>query len=167
VKIENPAAFSFILQDEIYLLDQDKIKPDRNLASIPVIETPKDPFKYLGGYRKKLLVITFYPYVEFIEANHLEALNKVLTRLDFGMDDIAILNIANYKGTMFSDIVDFFKPEKLLLLGEKALPAGIEALTLNTPKQLNRCDTLLSFSFEEMMDNQEYKKAFWENMKQL
>jgi hypothetical protein len=167
VKIENPAAFSFILQDEIYLLDQDKIKPGRDLTSAPVVETPANHFKYLGGYLKKLLVIAYYPGMEFMAANHLDALSKVLARLNFGMDDIAILNIANYTGNMFPDIMDFFKPEKLLLLGEKALPPGIESLMLNTPKQLNSCDALLSFSFDEMMDNQEYKKAFWEEMKKL
>ena len=167
MKIENPAAFSFILQDEIYLLDKDKIQPGRDLVSAPVIKTPANHFKYLGDYRKKLLVITHYPEVEFMDANHLEALNKVLTRLNFGIDDIAILNIANYTGSIFSDIMDFFKPQKLLMLGERALPSGIESLALNRPKQLNLCDTLLSYSFDEMMDNQEYKKAFWEEMKKL
>jgi hypothetical protein len=167
VKIENPAAFSFILQDEIYLLDQDKIKTDRSLPFTTVIETPANHFKYLGRYRKKLLIAAYYPDVEFIAANHLDALSKVLARLNFSMDDIAILNVANQPNAMFSDIMDFFKPQKLLLLGEKALPAGIESLTLNAPKQLNNCCTLLSFSFDEMMDNQEYKKAFWEEMKKL
>lgn len=167
MKIENPAAFSFILQDEIYLLDQDKIKPGRNLVPTPIIETEKDHFKYLGGYRKKLLLIVYYPAMEFMAPDHLEALGKVLTRLNFGVDDIAILNIANQPNAMFSDIMDFFKPQKLLLLGEKALPGGIESLTLNAPKQFNNCGTLLSFSFDEMMDNQEYKKAFWEEIKKL
>jgi len=167
VKIENPAAFSIILQDEIYLLDQDKIKPDMDLASAPVIETLTSHFKYLGGYRKKLLVVAHYPDVEFIAADHLEAISKVLARLNFGMDDIAILNISNHTGATFSEIMDFFKPKKMLVLGEKALPAGIESLRLNVPKQLNNCGTLLSFSFDEMMDNQEYKKAFWDEMKKL
>ena len=167
MKIENPAAFSFILEDEIYLLDQDKIKPDRSLAPAPVIETPATQFKYMGGYQKKLLVLTFYRDAEFMDANHLEALNKVLTRLNFGVDDIAILNIANYAESIFFDIMGFFMPQKMLLLGEKSMPSGIEPLTVNAPKRLHNCHTLLSFSFDEMMDNQEYKKAFWEEMKKL
>jgi DNA polymerase III psi subunit len=61
----------------------------------------------------------------------------------------------------------FFKPKKLLMLGKSSLPEDIELLTLNKPQQLNNCHTLFSFSFDEMMDNNENKKAFWEQMKQL
>jgi hypothetical protein len=87
--------------------------------------------------------------------------------LEFGLDDVAIFNRAKYPDSSFEGLKDFFKPKKLLLLGKQALPEDLAPLTLNKPQQLNNCNTLFSFSFDEMMDNNEKKKAFWEQMKQL
>jgi hypothetical protein len=167
VNIENPAAFSFIMQDEIYLLNKDKIEYGKPMAPEPVITTPELSFNYLGGNKKNFVVVVHYPELEFIAESHLTALENVLKRLEFSLDDIAILNKAKYDDVTLAGLTDFFKPAKLLLLGSNALPADIEALTSNQPKQIKNCTVLFSFSFDEMMDNQEYKKAFWEQMKKL
>lgn len=167
MKIENPAAFSFIMQDDIYLLDEDKVQPGIPAALALLVEIKPVQFKYLGGNKMKFLIVVYYPEHEFIAGNHLEALGNILKRLAFTIDDIAILNLANYDEAIFSDLVDFFSPQKLLVLGESALPVGMETLTLNVPKRVNSCNTLFSYNFTDMMDNVAYKKAFWEKMKQL
>jgi DNA polymerase III psi subunit len=167
VNIENPAAFSFIMQDEIYLLNKDKIEYGRPRATEPVITTPELSFNYLGGNKKKFLVVVHYPGLEFIAESHLAALENILKRLEFSLDDIAILNKAKYDDVTLAGLTDFFKPAKLLLLGGNALPDGIGVLSSNEPKQINSFNVLFTFSFDEMMDNQEYKKAFWEQMKKL
>jgi hypothetical protein len=46
-----------------------------------------------------------------------------------------------------------------------ALPAGIAVPGLNSPRQLAKASVLYSFSFNEMMDSPDNKKAFWEQMK--
>ncbi|MDB5150038.1 MAG: hypothetical protein JWQ57_4058 [Mucilaginibacter sp.] len=167
MNIENPAAFSFIMQDEIYLLNKDKMEYSKPPATEPIITTPELSFNYLGGNKKNFLVVVHYPELEFIAESHLTALENILKRLEFSMDDIAILNKAKYNDVTFAGLADFFQPGKLLLLGSNALPADIETLASNQPKQINSCTVLLSFSFDEMMDNQDYKKAFWEQMKKL
>jgi len=166
MKVENPLAFRFIMQDDIYLLNKDK--PLHN-APIPpsIIETAPVSFNYLGGHQKRFLVIVHYPELEFIADNHLTALQSILKRKELRIDDVAIFNIANHNKTSFADLIDFFSPRKLLLLGERALPAGIGTLPLNKPAAFGNCTALLSFSFDEMMDNTENKKAFWEQVKQL
>ncbi len=202
--VENPIAFSFIMQDDIYLLNAEKalytgIVPDQTVAETeltkpvvatpaitpsvktelpaasteaatpppPIVEVPPVNFKYLGNYKKSLLIIVHYTEVEFIAEKHLIALENILTRLGFSLDDAAILNRGNFADAGYNRLTEFFKPQKMLLLGKNALPDGIEALTLNKIKALNNCNTLFSFSFDDMMDNTEYKKAFWEQMKQL
>lgn len=166
MKVENPVAYRFILQDELYLLDKDK--PLYTQAEPqPVIETPPVNFNYLGGHKKNFLVIVHYPELEFIQDKHLTALQSILSRLELSLDDVAILNRANHNDASFENLTDFFNPRKLLVLGENALPAGIGALVLNKPAVLNNCHTLFSFSFDEMMENNENKKAFWEQLKQL
>jgi hypothetical protein len=184
MKIENPVAFSFIMPDELYLLNKDKTiatavsditatatAPATTSAPAPppapVVETPPVNFNFMGGNKKNLLVITHYPGLEFINDMHLTALENILKRLEFSLDDAAIFNIAKHGDADHQQVLDFFKPKKLLLLGKNTLPSGIGQLTLNQPQQLNNCNTLFSFSFDEMMDSNENKKAFWEQMKKL
>jgi hypothetical protein len=185
MKIENPVAFSFIMPDDLYLLNKDKTIATATAGtaatatagttatatapatSAPMIETPPLNFNFMGGNKKNLLVITHYHELEFISESHLTALENILKRLEFSLDDAAIFNIAKHIDVNHQQVLDFFKPQKLLLLGENALPAGIGKLTLNQPQQFNNCNTLFSFSFDEMMDSNENKKAFWEQMKKL
>ena len=175
MKIETPVAFSFIMPDELYLLHNDKVVGPAPSTSMPIpepspapaIKTPPVNFNFMGGNKKKFLIITHYPDLEFINDTHLTALENILKRLEVTLDDAAIFNIAKYAGTGYQQVVGSFKPERLLLLGKNALPPGIGQLTLNQPQQLNNCNILFSFSFDEMMDSNENKKAFWEQMKKL
>jgi hypothetical protein len=98
---------------------------------------------------------------------HLLALESTLKRLSFEMDDVAIFNIAANNEPTFDTLADFFKPQKLLILGKAALPVGYETLTPNVITTAENCKTLYTFSFNQMMDNTEYKKIFWEQIKQL
>jgi len=171
MKIENPVAFSFIMQDEIYLLNNDKtfysVDTISEPVQAPVPETPKADFKYLGKHKKQFLVITHYPESEFMDSGHLKALENTLIRLEFSLDDVAIFNLAAYPGVAFNPLWDFFNPKTLLILGKEALPNGMETLELNKIEKLNNCNTLFTYSFGAMMSSTENKKAFWEQMKQL
>ena len=174
MKVENPVAFSFIMQDDLYLLNTDK-KAFETKASAPIVETADEHdietvsvnFNYFGSHKKGFLIIVHYPEFEYMHERHLAALESTLKRLDFSLEDVAILNIARYDKAPFEQLTDFFTPQKLLILGANALPAGIGTLVLNKLQQLNNYPALFTFSFDEMMDSNENKKAFWEQMKQL
>ncbi|WP_183565870.1 hypothetical protein [Mucilaginibacter sp. SP1R1] len=206
MKVENPVALRFILQDELYLLGTDKklyehstipepvmeqpqpeikaqaatptieqpIPEFKTQVVIPVIEqivpevkTPVVSFNYLGQNLKRFLILVNYPELEFIAEAHLTALQNILKRKDLEINDVAILNMATYSAVKLDELISFFKPAKLLLLGQTALPQGIAPLVLNNPKILNGYTALYSFGFKEMMDSVENKKAFWEQMKAL
>lgn len=196
MKVENPVALRFILQDELYLLKADKaiyenlaiaepeienivnvapiakepipvIKQAEPAAPAPEIKTLPISFNYLGKNQKSFLVLVHYPETEFINDAHLTALTNIIKRKDLSVDDIAIVNVAKQVNTAYNELLSFFKPSKLLVLGNKALPPGIPPLALNTPKSSGGFTSLYSFSFGEMMDNVEHKKAFWEQMKTL
>src|ERR1700722_13021835 len=103
MNVENPLAYSFILQDDIYLLDADKQSLKKKEQPLPetvlvketpestlVKETPEPIFKYLGSYKKQYLIIAHYPDSDFMAETHLTALESTLKRLGYALDDTAI-----------------------------------------------------------------------------
>ena len=187
VNIENPAALHFIMQDDLFFLNADKNLYHNKVITVevPVVETvitapgtvspvvedtvvdkPVD-FKYHGKNNKNFLVLVHYPTLEFIHETHLTALENILKRKGFEIADVAIVNLAKHDAVNIDELTNYFKPQKLLILGKNAQPQGIQPLALNVPQQVASLATLYSFSFDEMMDNNDYKKAFWEQMKGL
>lgn len=138
-----------------------------SIPQIAVTETPVSDFNYMGGNKKNFLIITHYTTEEHIAADHLAALQNILKRLAYEIDDVAILNLAKATITAVTDIVSYFKPEKLLILGEAAVPAGMGVPPVNQYKKMKNGVFLRSFSFDEMMGSTDNKKVFWEQMKNL
>ena len=189
MKVDNPNAYRFIMEDEIYLLEQDKgvkqltdtlvtiseapsitseqvaVKPQP--VKQPVVETPAIAFNYLGNNNKNFLILVNYTTDEFIAPAHLTALENILKRKDIAIDDVAILNTRKYPQVAFADLNSYFNPKKLLIMGDSALPRGLSKPALNQLYKLNTTDALYSFSFGQMMESNDNKKAFWEQMKQL
>jgi len=168
VKIEAPNALRFIFQDEIYLLDEDK--SSYNTISIPEpapeIKTPEPVFNYMGGNKKNFLVLVSYAWHEFIADDHLTALESVLGRKGYNREDVAILNIAK-NSAEFELISAHFNPKILMILGKDAMPAGLGQPSFNTVEDRGEFKLLHTYSFDEMMSNNENKKAFWEQVKGL
>ncbi|MFI5158118.1 MAG: hypothetical protein ACHQF4_04590, partial [Sphingobacteriales bacterium] len=132
-----------------------------------VVEAKPVEFNYLGGNKKNFLITVHYPGIDFMADAHLTALQNTLKRLGFELEDVVILNLASYAEADHETISDFFSPKKMLLMGKNALPKNISPLKLNEQQTQGSCVLLFSFSFDEMMDNNEYKKTFWEQVKLL
>jgi hypothetical protein len=187
MNVENPIAFSFILQDDIYLLEADKTsytapapivatntiaEPEPLYAVTPGAEIVAEKqelvaFKFMGGNKKHYIILTYYPNAEFIDDGHLAALQSTLGRLNTSADDVAIVNLANYPDTSVELLRTFFNPQKLLFLGKDSVPARAVNIPLNKISHVEGIATLLTFSFDEMMNSVDHKKAFWEQMKQF
>jgi hypothetical protein len=133
----------------------------------PVVQASVTAFNYLGANKKSFLIITHYPGLDFIADEHLTALQSILKRKGFELDDVAIFNIDKAEVNNWDDLLKYFRPEKVLVLGKNAIPAKLEPLPLNQLKQLPDYALLYSFNFEEMMTNIDNKKAFWDQMKNL
>ena len=122
-------------------------------------------FKHLGNNQKNFLILAYYPAEEFMAQAHLTALLNTITRLNFSQDDVAIVNLSQYPGASWPQLLEFFKPVKLLILGNAALPAQMPNLPQNAVQQIDACQALYTFSFDEMMGNKENTKAFWNQIK--
>ena len=182
MRIENPAALRFIIDDDLYLLNKDKAVASAPSKSPPPIggetshlpaqepgnaETAVVEFKYMGGNKKNFLIVVHYADNEFMDDAHLTALENILKRMELYMDDVAILNMANHNAITLEEATNYFSPKKILLMGQKALPKNMTVPVLNQPKQLENSRVLYSFSFDEMMSSNENKRVFWEQMKTL
>ncbi|WP_461448846.1 hypothetical protein [Mucilaginibacter sp.] len=179
MKTENPTALHFIMQDDIFLLNQDRAAytfeaepaeqaiEQEEAQPVTPVQTKQPEFNYLGGNKKNFLITVHYPGIDFMEESHLTALQNTLKRLGFEKEDIAILNLAAHEGADHEMIISYFKPQKLLLMGKNALPPYIPALKLNEQQINGNYKALFTFSFDEMMDSNDYKKIFWEQMKIL
>ncbi|HEY4194366.1 MAG TPA: hypothetical protein VGM63_02445 [Mucilaginibacter sp.] len=166
MKVEDPNALRFILQDDIYLLDEDKRDDDQIPAHQPPIETPQVNFNYLGANKKNFLVLVHYPAHEYIPDDHLTALESVLTRKGYSRDDVAILNTAKTDAG-YEALTAYFKPGKMVILGEASIPSGIKPPKFNQLESSNGLDVLYTYSFDAMMTSVDNKKAFWDQMKTL
>lgn len=164
MKVEDPAAFRFIINEDIYLLPHDKELQSKKV--VKEAESVPFSFNYEGKNKKKFLILTYYPDHEAIYAVHFTALEAILARKGYQADDVAILNVAKNVADI-KVITGHFAPEKLLILGEKAIPEGMQPPDFNRLQLVADCNTLLSFCFEDMMESTDSKRAFWEQMKNL
>ncbi len=166
MKVEDPNALRFILQDDLYLLEEDKHNYNNVTAPLLQIETPQVNFNYLGANKKNFLILVNYPEHEFIAEDHLTALESILNRKGYSREDVAIFNIAKIT-TEYELLTAYFKPQILLILGQQSIPAGMKQPTFNLRESNDGVNVLYTFSFDAMMTNTDNKKAFWEQMKTL
>lgn len=166
MKIENPAAFRFIMQEDIYLLPADKTEQPQVIDQ-PPLTTETTDINYLGKYKKGFLIVTHYAGEQYMATEHITALENILKRKEYSLADVAILNRFSYPDVDFEQLQAYFNPQKLLLLGKNALPVNVPALTFNQSQKINGYPALYTFSFDEMMDNTPNKKAFWDQVKNL
>ena len=167
MKIENPVALNFIFQDELYLLNAERHSFTTIAEPVPTAEPIAESYNYLGKNQRQFLILVHYPAHEFMDAAHLAALTNILKRKELALDDVAIINLHHYQTTDLEALNSFFSPVKIVVMGRNAIPAGMEEPVLNTPLQLKGRHLLYSFSFDDMMSDNERKKLFWEQMKTI
>lgn len=175
MKLDTPLnQLQYFLPDDLFLLKADRntyrgLPPQPPIAvnetPVTTVQTPVIAFKYLGDNQKSFLVLTHYTNAEFIADAHLNALISTVTRINYSLPDLAIVNLAHYPQANWEQLTQFFTPKKLLILGNKALPANLPALVLNETGQADGCQALYTFAFNEMMGNKENTKAFWNQIK--
>ena len=192
--IDNTAGLQFLLSEDIYLVRSDMDNMNVGVSEImetitdetitlaepvelyvpavaeiaePASVAPEFSFSFIGKNQKGFLILCFYPDEDTMEEKHLEALTGALKRKELSLDDVAILNIANYKDTTIARATEYFKPERLLILGKTSLVAGWDKFTPNQLEKLDDITALYTFNFAQMLGDRERTKIFWEQMKAL
>ena len=167
LKAEDPKALRFIFQDELYLLNGEKHLYSTLIAPETELETPEADFNYLGSNKKNFLILVHYTGHEFMEDTHLKALESTLGRMGYNRDDVAIINLAKHPFADHGQLSAYFEPRTFVLLGKEVIPPNFSPPQFNLAENRDGLRILHTFSFDEMMSNNDHKKAFWEQIKTL
>ncbi|EHQ25746.1 hypothetical protein [Mucilaginibacter paludis] len=194
--IDNIAGLQFLIHEDIFFVKNDlgnlnRVAPSDSgdaeqrpvllveapVSSAPVVVVPPSTqetaaapvvkFEYAGKNNKRFLVICCYPGAELMDDKHYAALISTLQRKELTLDDVAIINIAKNDDTTAGALQQYFKPERLLILGARGLLAGWNQCALNQLGDMSGIKALYTYSFAEMMGDRDKTKAFWEQMKLL
>lgn len=166
MRVEDANALRFIFEDELYLLEEDKKYYTNAPIPEPEIKTPAVEFNYLGGNKKNFLVLVNYTTHDLMPDEHLAALESVLTRKGLNREEIALLNLARNINDN-NAIIEYFKPETILILGKTAVLTAMDEPAFNQIVQQQNFNVLYTFGFDEMMNNVANKRSFWEQVKNL
>ena len=77
-------------------------------------------FKFLGGNKKSVLILVNDTAYDVSTEQGRELLRKIVKAVDLASPDFALLNYANYSGTTFAELHQFFKPQIMLSFGVEA-----------------------------------------------
>lgn len=162
---DDTAFLQFFLQDELYLLKEDKAFYTEGPAATPTEEkTPEPQFNCLGNNNKQFLILVHYSDHEHMDPAHQKALESTLGRKELTLADVAILNVAKVDPQFQQHIISFYKPAKLVVLGSTAVISGLPSININTIAE-GDIKQLHTYSFTEMLADREKAKSFWEQMK--
>ena len=169
---EHAAAFRILMDDDLYLTKEDWFKENTFVASpaaeesagtLPTEEINIPKFEFSGKNLKNFLILTD----ETLQENHLKALESTLSRKQMSLDDVAVVDLSNYRNTNFEQLNAVFMPQKLVFFGLKPETLGLPTTELNQIGTYADYQILYTYSFNEMLGNKEKTKAFWEPMKTL
>lgn len=173
MKAEYNAALQILMNDDLFLTNNDRHHVNEpvtlNLVEEAIQQVADvktvtlNEFDFLGKNRKNFLILID----QSLQENHLKALESTLLRKQLLLDDVAILNYADYKNFNFEQLNAVFTAQKLVLFGLKPENLGLPEMVMNQVINNQNCQILYTYNFDEMLGNKEKTKAFWEPMKNL
>jgi len=139
-------------------------------AEIPlIVEEPAQPktFKFLGGNKKFVLLLVNDQNNDVSSEQGRELLRKIVKAIDLSTPDFALLNYAQHKGTSYSELQQFFKPQLMLAFG-----VGSDHLKLNLAWEneiLVHQSTKMIFApnLHDLDGNLAEKKALWGHLQKI
>lgn len=183
LKSSNPLALQYLLTEDLYLVDEvagqapAADQPPVKVEEAPLKETLPEPakeqpaeyssFDYLGENNKYVLLLTSDAAQKIMAPKELEALQSILGAKKMEMKDVALVNLHRYPGATFAGLKSFFVCSKVVLFGINPQQIQLPPMASNKITDFQGTKILATFSFAEMMDNLDKKKAFWTEMKGL
>lgn len=173
LKTTHPLALSRLLSDELYLI-KDEISakdnvPQREEAAPAKDENKPEPpsFVYLGENNKYFLILVDQPGETHINKEDQADLEKILKAMGMELRDTAIMNLAAFPATDFTQLKAFFACSRLVLFGVDPARLNLPAVPGNQISMHQGVKILATFSFKEMQGDRNKKASFWNEMKKI
>lgn len=123
--------------------------------------------KYLGNYKKNIVVIVSHEAIPFLPDDELNFLTTVFSACKLGIADIAIINQQNVDPTQLQNIINS-EAKNILLFGVAPLLIG---LPINFPQfqlqQFNQRTYLHAPTLTQIKNDKELKTKLWNALKAL
>lgn len=120
--------------------------------------------KYRGANKKRILFFLDNPSHEYFSHEAEDAFLKTLTALKLSLDDVALVNYGKCGQESMDEIKKFFNPKVCILLGQEVWN---HEYLLHEVFQQGDITVLNTYTFEEMLTNDEKKRAFWKALKRI
>lgn len=131
-------------------------------------EPAKVDWKFLGDYKKNILILVRYPSVPFLPDAQLNFLSTILGACKLNLGDVAILNISNHEPIIYSDVLKKFRSSFLVLFGvtpkEFDLPVNFPEFQVQS---LNNCTFLYAPVLEKLESDKVLKSKLWVCLKKM
>lgn len=159
---ENPLVIAIIPSEEA----KNYPKP----TDIPqIVEEPVAPkgFKYLGGNQKSVLILVHDKMNDVSTEQGRDLLRKIVKAVALGTSDFALLNYANYLGTDFIELHQFFKPQIMLSFGVEALNLKLNLTWQNEIILHETTKMIFAPNLHDLDSDINAKKSLWGNLQKL
>ncbi len=127
-----------------------------------------DEWKYLGQYKKNILLIVSYVHATYLPDEPLNFLTSILGACKLGLGDIAILNIAQAPSKMYKNVQEKFKSTNIILFG--TTPTEFE-MPINFPEfqiqPFNNCVFLHAPTLEQIEADKILKSKLWVSLRKM
>jgi hypothetical protein len=156
---------NFIVELNEIQSDEKDITPEPLSEIDPIAETE---IKYLGNFKKNILLIVRNPNLAFIPDEQLNFVTSVLSACKLSLDDVAIMNIASSSSTAYNDVQKKFNSAVCILFGvspsEFSMPIHFPEFQI---QPFNKCTFLYTPLLEEMESDKILKSKFWVCLKKI
>ncbi|WP_148907143.1 hypothetical protein [Sphingobacterium allocomposti] len=167
---KNPVALHALMSETLFGVDTDGAavpQAGEDLRSTPASEGKQGgAFAYRGDKSNGVLFILRYPDYPYFSPQAEEAFIKTIGALKLTWQNVAVVNLANpHNPNDFKQIMEFFQPTKITLLGVEPASLKLPAIGHNAYMKGRVATVFNTFSFEEMFADPEKKKLFWSEFK--
>ena len=132
-------------------------KPDPDTTNSKAVN-----WKYLGDYKKNILIIVRYNAVPYLPDEQLNFLSSILSACKLNLADVAILNIANTSPASYKTIQEKFKSSFTILFGltpeEFEMPLSFPEFQVQA---FNNCTFLHTPVLEMLEGDKVLKSKLW------
>ena len=142
--------------------DAELRETDSLTSDLIATDSYRDGWKYLGEYKKNILLVVHYTNATYLPDEQLNFLTSILGACKLSLGDVAIINIANVPSALYKTVQERFKSTATILFGltpqEFEMPVSFPEFQVQA---LNHCSFLHTPELEALETDKVLKSKLW------